>query len=104
MPATIRFLCAVLILGLLVIAVRRPASQQEPQATSGEEFHPRLQEIAKTYSGYGRVDGSSRWDGTDCRFPPTAVAYVSASDDRDTHGRKLYSIFASHRQEYLRRA
>jgi len=58
-------------------------------------FHTRLLEIAATYTEYGRVDDQWRWAPIVCdALPQTPALRVSASKDSETHGRKLYSIFA----------
>jgi len=58
-------------------------------------FHARLLEIAATYPEYGRIDDQWRWAPVLCDAPPQMPALrVSASKASETHGRKLYSIFA----------
>ncbi|HTU16434.1 MAG TPA: hypothetical protein VMG10_00100 [Gemmataceae bacterium] len=60
-------------------------------------FHARLLEIAATYPEYGRVDAPMRLAPTACEAAstaPLAALRASASKDTQTHGRKLYSIFA----------
>lgn len=63
---------------------------------STEEWITRVQEIAKTYESYGRVDRQYRWSPLDCRMPQPMppMLHLSASDDQATHGQKLYTIFA----------
>ncbi|HTU92590.1 MAG TPA: hypothetical protein VMF69_21090 [Gemmataceae bacterium] len=60
-------------------------------------FHARLLDIAATYPEFGRVDAPMRLAPGLCEAastaPPAAVR-ASASKDKQTHGRKLYSIFA----------
>lgn len=60
----------------------------------------RLVEIGATYESYGRVDDNSRWAPTDCRAPEPSKPRVSASRDPETHGRKLYYLFAKDREAY----
>jgi hypothetical protein len=65
-------------------------------ASISDEWNAKVQEIAKTYPSYGRVDRQYRWAPTDCEMPhpkPPSL-HVSASDDEATHGQKLYTIFA----------
>ncbi|MGH7174546.1 MAG: hypothetical protein ACRELF_00710 [Gemmataceae bacterium] len=60
-------------------------------------FHARLLEIAARYPEYGRVDDEMRWGVITCDPTPSPSPpklRVSASMDSQTHGRKLYSIFA----------
>ena len=55
----------------------------------------------ETYRTWGRVDEPARWAPTMCMAPPPpARARRSASGDRGTHGRKLYSLFARDRVAY----
>ncbi|MCK6471859.1 MAG: hypothetical protein L6R28_08940 [Planctomycetes bacterium] len=68
------------------------------------DFKPRLLEIAKAYQGYGRVDDQLRWAPSLCRSSPPSTPALSASDDKDSHGRKLYYLFAADRQAYLESA
>jgi hypothetical protein len=48
-----------------------------------------------------RVDDEFRWAPGLCRRPNPGRARTSASLDDQTHGRKLYSLFARNRDEYL---
>ena len=61
---------------------------------------PRLEEPARSYASYGRVDDRSRWAPTDCEAPADRPPRVSASRDPETHGRKLYYLFAKDREAY----
>jgi hypothetical protein len=47
------------------------------------------------------VDETSRWAPTDCRAPAPGPARISQSRDPETHGRKLYYLFARNRDAYL---
>jgi hypothetical protein len=66
----------------------------------GDEFHERLREIALGYAAWGRVDDQARWAPALCERPSAPGVYFSKSKDEDTHGRKLYSLFASQRKAY----
>ena len=66
-----------------------------------EEFHEALLAIAKEYKQYGRVDDETRWAPHLCRMPRAGTARFSESDDEDTHGQKLYYLFAKNRVEYI---
>lgn len=57
-------------------------------------WHATLRAIAAGYSQWGRVDDEMRWAPGLCRMPTPARARISASDDRGTHGRKLYTLYA----------
>jgi hypothetical protein len=75
---------------------------------SEEPFHAQLREIAKNYRGYGYVDyREAAWAPSLCRAPMPYVDYfpgtarLSGSKDTDTHGQKLYFLFAKQRDAYL---
>ena len=81
---------------------------QEPgQPVTGEEnraeLHGRLLEIARGYEAYGRVDDELRWAPGLCREPMPSQPRRSVSTDADTHGSKLYYLFAADREAYLGR-
>lgn len=61
---------------------------------------PRLVEIGGSYASYGRVDDLKRWAPTLCKQPAPKPARLSASPDPETHGRKLYYLFAKDREAY----
>ena len=70
------------------------ALRAEPAPDSG------LLEAARTYAGWGRVDDMNRWMPGLCSYQP-GQSRLSASDDALTHGRKLYLLFARHRDAYM---
>lgn len=76
-----------------------PAAGEENRA----ELHGRLLEIAGAYEPYGRVDDELRWAPGLCRQPMPSRPRLSDSADLDTHGRKLYYLFAADRAAYLGR-
>jgi hypothetical protein len=59
-------------------------------------FEDRLREIADSYESYGRLDPGPRWAPAMCEAPVMRVPglALSRSADPETHGRKLYSLFA----------
>ena len=61
---------------------------------------PRLAEVGAGYAGWGRVDDAARRAPTDCEAPVPAPPRLSASRDPETHGRKLYYLFAKDREAY----
>lgn len=72
------------------------AEKQEPP-----DARPRLLEIAKEYKNYDLIDGKPRWAPLPCAparpledVTGMPKARFSASSDEDTHGRKLYVLFA----------
>jgi len=74
---------------------------------SAKPFNEQLLEIAKNYKRLGHVDFEARFAPGLCRAPTPGMDYtpakarLSASKDADTHGRKLYFLFAKDRQGYL---
>src|SRR5271165_2851731 len=74
---------------------------------AAKQFHEQLLEIAKNYKRLGQVDFEARWAPGLCRAPRPGLDYTPAkarlsdSKDADTHGRKLYFLFAKDRQGYL---
>jgi hypothetical protein len=88
----------------LVLFVTRGDTQGQPKAGSvanEKQFQERLLKIAEIYPVYGRVDDDARWSPVFCRRPVPAKAYYSRSDDKTTHGQKLYSLFARDRAAYV---
>ena len=78
-----------------------PAATATAHDTSRSPYQARLLEIAKEYTAWGRVDDEMRWAPYLCRAPMPAQAYLSASKDDDTHGKKLYSLFAKDHRAYV---
>src|SRR5262249_21753888 len=102
MKHLILILCAVLSLTAVVgLKDRISPAQQALSNNLDQSFAPALEEIAKIYESFGRADPRGHWAPTDCRFPRPAVARLSDSEDSSTHGQKLYSVFARHRDAYL---
>lgn len=46
------------------------------------------------HASWGRVDDESRWAPFLCRMPRAAPAHASESGDAQTHGHKLYTLYA----------
>src|SRR5688500_11569877 len=61
---------------------------------------PRLEEPARSYASYGRVDDARRWAPTACVAPVARPPRVSGRRAPETHGRKLYYLFAKDREAY----
>jgi hypothetical protein len=76
------------------------AKTQEPFPAAMKPFADKLLDIAKKYERFGRVDDEFRWAPWLCRSPNPGTVAFSASKDKDTHGQKLYSLFASDRPAY----
>jgi hypothetical protein len=90
----------VLVCGVLGCVERQPSSpapQADPSPkpeTTDNPFDERLLQIAHTYRSFGQADLAMRWALADCRAPLPPELSVSASKDKDTHGGKLYAVFA----------
>jgi len=70
---------------------------KEPAASDGREFHARLLEIARDYRGFVLVNNKFRFAPKLCIAPsrPFIIPFLSASTDPDTHGQKIYLLYAS---------
>ena len=73
------------------------------QAENNPAFHARLLELASTYQSFARVDDELHWAPFLCRQPMPSGPRRSMSTMEDTHGRKLYFVFAQDRAAYLGR-
>jgi hypothetical protein len=90
-----------LTLSLAILVSRaEPEKQARPTPESLKPFEKQMLDVAKTYPKFGRVDDEFRWAPWLCRIPNPAQVRFSASKDEDTHGRKLYSVFAKERDKY----
>ena len=68
----------------------------DPQQLQGE-----LLQVASKYQNWGRVDDVAHIAPQLCvALPPPAVRYSESTDD-ETHGQKLYSVFAKDRDAYV---
>jgi len=56
-------------------------------------------DAVQQYRSFGQFDDASRWAPMDCEAPPP---HLSRSRDAETHGRKLYHLFAKDREAYRR--
>jgi len=81
---------------LLVACATEPVSKPTPEPAWAQE----AKRARLAYEDWGRFDDSARWAPTLCRMPPPARARRSASADGDTHGRKLYALYAKDRKSY----
>ena len=61
---------------------------------------PRIGQAASDYAEYGKVDDLARWAPYLCKRPDPPEPRLSASRDVETHGRKLYFLFAKDREAY----
>lgn len=70
------------------------AKSREHFSATQKEFAAKMLDAVKDYERFGRVDDEMRWSPFLCRMPVPGRAWFSQSNDGDTHGRKLYSLFA----------
>jgi hypothetical protein len=71
------------------------------QPADTRRFEPLMREIAAGYERWGRVDDEARWAPFLCRMPSPGSDRLSASDDKRTHGRKIYALYAKDRNAYV---
>jgi len=102
LPARFRLagVCCFAGVAIMVLGDARAATRTEDKKLTPNPFHARLLEIARSYEPFGRVDDQSRWAPYYCRMPSPAAARFSASGDKNTHGLKLYSLFARDQRAY----
>ena len=77
--------------------VKAPAANPPVKAPAGD---PRVEKAAREYASYGKVDDLSRWAPTLCKAPAPPQPHLSTSRDAETHGRKLYYLYAKDREAY----
>jgi hypothetical protein len=108
--ASARLRCVTLAAVLLAVTAAgaaRPTAGTDA-TDPGAPFHAQLKEIARTYPGYGYADyREAAWAPGLCRMPIPYHDYLpgearlSASKDTETHGQKLYFLFAKQRDAYV---
>jgi hypothetical protein len=69
-------------------------------AEADKPFHKGLLMAVAEYKDWGRVDDDMRWAPWLCRARKPGQVQFSASKDGQTHGQKLYSLFARDRDAY----
>src|SRR5262249_4525010 len=57
-------------------------------------FDTLVLEVAQNYESYGRIDPHFGWAPVYCRLPSAPRPSFSTSPDAETHGQKLYLLFA----------
>ena len=87
--------------GLTVLASCHNAEPTKPTVEADKPFHKELLKAAADYKEWGRVDNEMHWAPYYCRMPEPGKAHFSASKDADSHGQKLYSLFAKERSNYF---
>src|SRR5262245_55857183 len=96
---TVVFIITVVVAGIVQVHADEPKKETDAAIPAAMKPHvEKLLEVAKTYERFGRVDDEVRWAPFFCRMPQPGRAQFSTSKDDDTHGRKLYSIFAKDRK------
>ncbi|MBI3854534.1 MAG: cytochrome P460 family protein [Planctomycetes bacterium] len=69
-------------------------------ATTPPPMNPQVESAALDYASFGKVDDLVRRAPTLCDAPPPPPPRISASRDPETHGRKLYYLYAKKQDEY----
>ncbi|MBK8100153.1 MAG: hypothetical protein IPK26_23880 [Planctomycetes bacterium] len=88
------------IVSLLLLGACGTHSAGTSAAAVDLPFERQLLAAAKTYREWSRVSDQANWAPTMCRIPPAAGVRRSDSSDADTHGRKLYFLFAKDAASY----
>ena len=81
-------------------AVQDPALSASPTATIDKRFVPELLAAARQYRKWERVSDHPNVAPERCASPAPATVRHSTSDDDDTHGKKLYFLFAKDAPTY----
>lgn len=75
-----------------------PAPRSNPAPEEPIPFDSRwvdeVRTVVAAYESWGRVDDEMRFAPWLCRMPRAASARISESDHADTHGHKLYTLYA----------
>jgi hypothetical protein len=87
-----------LVVGLILAGRFVRADRNRP---AEQPFQTQLLKVAAEYKTWGRVDDEMRWAPYFCRMPNPGLPHISASTDQQTHGQKLYSLFAYARDDYV---
>lgn len=85
------------------LAVEADPGPAPAAAENNPVFADSLRAVAAGYPSYARVDDELHWAPGLCRMPMPSYPRRSASMNLDTHGRKLYYVFAQDRDAYLGR-
>jgi hypothetical protein len=98
--ASLIFGCSAAWIATLPACASSASKPAENAASDGTEFHTRILEIARSYKAATRVSDQSEWSPMMCQGPPPPGALHSSSQDSDTHGRKLYLLYAGSAAAY----
>ena len=85
----------------ICLAVQGEEPKEAKPEVNDARFHARLLEIAAKYESYGRVDDEGRWAPWLCDAPGPSMARFSRSGGNEAHGRKLYFLFATPREDFI---
>lgn len=78
-----------------------PELNRQITETRTSSFDEQILAIAQNYKEYGLVDDEARWSPWLCDMPEPARVRFSKSDDSETHGEKLYLLYAKNRNAYV---
>jgi hypothetical protein len=107
MPHASRFAILVPLLAAALCACDRGGGSDTaggapaPAVPNDASFHARLKAAAAGLDEMGRVDDATRWAPALCMAPFSPPLRFSASADGETHGGKLYSMYAKDRGAYV---
>jgi hypothetical protein len=87
--------------GIAALCMAASSGAQEKKEENDPKFHSLLLTAAKTYPAYGLVDDLLRFAPGLCMAPPPPQVRLSASKSTETHGQKLYVLFAWDAAAYL---
>lgn len=82
-------------------ATSAPSAAKAPLSLR-QDWQAIVKDAAAKYKSWARVSDRANWAPTDCRIPPAAGVSLSDSSDADTHGGKLYFLYAAMDKEYPR--
>jgi hypothetical protein len=70
------------------------SSASEEAVPFDSRWTDEVRSVVAAYESWGRVDDQMRWAPYLCSMPAAATARVSESEHADTHGQKLYTLYA----------
>jgi hypothetical protein len=73
----------------------------DSEAVLPAEYEAQLTAFAEGYTAWHKVDDLMHWAPQLCKLPAKPALRPSRSTDEETHGRKLYYLYARHRDAYL---
>ncbi len=92
--------CCVALIGCAPsLAPRQHALTEEGFAN--QILEKQLLNIGASYADWKRVSDQANWAPERCDIPPPDGPQASDSNDENTHGKKLYYLFARHPHDYM---